>query len=252
MYFLLPDSGLLDVVVFDTVTAFSTEEASLVTEHEVETGANPTDHVRGLPRIITMTGRVSNTPIAPVTAGGTVRGQVEMLDVQFAKYEPPVEPTPGSLFREAGALVGDAIGAIGDAIFGATEPPKLQVLTFGAPFDRILEIETLLTKLQTLAIPCTVITPRRQFPKMLITSNVEPITGPGHADFQLTLQAFRTVSTAIVDAPKPAELRGAPGTAAGAQAKKPVDAKEAAKSTSLAKQLLDSLRGGGGPSVPGL
>lgn len=236
---ILPDTGPDDLVFFDVVTSHTVEETSIVTEHEVETGANPADHVRELPVTITIVGFVTNTPINPLPDG---RGAFEDFDFEIPRWEPPLEPTPGSAFRALGGLAGDAIGAVGDAIFGATPDPKLRVLTF-PQMDRILEVEQLLTRIRREVIRCSVLTDERQYASMLITANVHTKIVAGGKEFTVTLTELRTATTETVDAPQPAELRGVGKANGGAATTKPVESKEAAKGVSLARKLADSITG---------
>jgi hypothetical protein len=229
--FILPTSGLPDVIVFDVIKAYSDNAQAIVTVHPVEVGSNPADHIRPEPRIITLTGFVTNTPISPVGGRGEVV-QIDVADFGIPTWEAPFDYTPGAVFREAGALIGDAVGAIGDAIFGPPTPPTVQVLAFNEPFNRILEMETLLDKVRTLGILSTIVTAERQFPSMALTSIEQRKLSPYAADFDLVFQTLTTVSTLTVDAPKPAELRGAPGANAGQQPTAPVGTKDAVKAQS--------------------
>lgn len=238
--FILPTSGLPDIVTFDAIKAYEDNAQAVVTSHPVEVGSNPADHIRPEARIITITGFVTNHPTGPVFVDGALSGEIAQVDVAdfgIPVWEPPFDYTPGAVFREAGAMLGDAIGAIGDALFGPSTPPTVSVLSFDQPFNRILSIETLLDKIRNLGILCTVVTSERQFPSMSLTSITQRKIAPHASDFDLVFQELRTVQTLVVDAPKPAELRGAPGTNAGQQGTKPVGTKDAVKSQSVLRKL---------------
>lgn len=228
-------AAVSEIVHFDLDMGHAVDSTSEPSEHPVELGANIVDHVRQSPKEITLRVYVTNTPI--VRDGILGRGEVATVEMEFPKYEPPVEPTPGSLFR----LAGGALSAIGDAIFGGPPPAALQVLIFNPVFDRVAELEAQLERLQNLGAPLNVITPTKFHENMVITHVSAPREEYGGAEFEITLRQIRLVTNAIVSAPQPLEPRGAPAVAKGSQSAKPLAGKDATSAKSWAAGILDAL-----------
>lgn len=231
--YLLPDDQSSLIVSFDATLSEAHETTADVTEHPREAGPSVVDNVRPNPGTVSLEVYVSNHPITDL--GG--RGATEKLEIEFPVYEPPLEPTPGSLFRAAKS----AAGALVDAITGGKPPVKLTVLTFPEVFDRVRETHETLEDLVSRGVTMAVITSTRTYEGMSLSRVSLPRDEPGGARFQLDFKRILTVTTETVAAPKPAEKRGAPAVAKGSQGNKPVNGKDASKATSLAFKALEAL-----------
>jgi hypothetical protein len=231
--YLLPDDGSSIIVQFDLTLSEGHEATAEVTDHPVETGSNVADHIRANPPSLNLELYVTQTPINDL--GG--RGSINTYELTIPKYEAPLAPTPGALFR----LAGDAIGAVVDAITGGPVPIRAQVLSFPEPFDRVKETHTTLLDLLKRGVTSSVVTSTLTYDLMALTSVSLPITEPGGGSFGLAMKQIRTVTTGTTKAPKPAEKRGAPGQAKGGQASKPVGGKDAVKASSAAVKALQGL-----------
>ncbi len=227
--YLLPDTDDSLIVVFDLTVSEGHEATSEVTEHPVEQGSVITDHVRQNPQSVTQEMFVTNTPIEDIG-----RGSIDVLELDLPRYEPPLQPTPGSLF---GAIE----TGIKDLITGGPSPIKVQVLNFGQPFDRIKEIHDQLLDLWNASATMSVVTSVRTYDTMVLTSIGLPRTEKGGATFTLNLKQIRTVTTSTVAAPEAAEKRGAPAQAKGSQSPDPVSGKDAVKASSLLNKALAAL-----------
>jgi hypothetical protein len=227
--YILPDSGQSLIVTFDLVVSEGHESTSEVTEHPVERGSNIADHVRQNPQGLTLELYVTNTPIEDLG-----RGAISILQIDVPTYTPPLAPTPGALFSAAE-------NGINQAIRGNPGPVKAQVLGFPSPFDRVKEVHDALLDLWKNGITSSVVTSVMTYDTMVLTRINMPRTEPGGATFNLDLKQIRTVTTASVAAPKPAEKRGAPSQSKGSQSTRPVGSQDAAKASSLATKALEAL-----------
>jgi hypothetical protein len=154
--------------------------------------------------------------------------------MKFPKYEPPLEATPGSLFRLAAA----GIGAVADLITGGPPATVAQIFIFDDVFDRITEVQTVLGELKSRGALITAVTHSRYYRDMVINRVSLPRTEAGGAAFQIGLRQIRHISSATVQAPKPEELRGEAAKKMGAQKPKPVKGTDAAKGQSIADKIL--------------
>lgn len=220
--YILPDTDGSLIVTFDLTISEGHEMTSEVTEHPVEVGSNISDHVRPNPQALTLELYVTNTPIEDIG-----RGSVGLIEMQLPRYTPPLAPTPGFLFSQR--------------IEDPPVPLRVQVLQFDQPFDRVKEVHDTLLDLWTKGATMSVVTSVRTYDTMVLTSVKMPRNEPGGATFSLDLKQIRTVTTATVKAPAPAEKRGAPGVGKGSQGNKPMGAKDAAKASSLANNALEAL-----------
>lgn len=234
-YLLVQDAPIL--VAFDVTLSEAHEETAEVTDHPVEEGSNVVDHIRPMPFTLGLEVFVTNTPINEIIFGPIPHiGKIESVELKIPEYEPPIEATPGSLFRLAEA----GIGAIGDLITGGPAPFKAQLLFFQDVFDRVLEIQTVLSELKDRGALITCVTSTRFYTDMAITRISMPRTEAGGASFQIDFRQVRLVQTATVQAPKPIEQRGEASKKKGAQATKPVKAKDAVTAKSAALKLLEA------------
>lgn len=238
-YLILPNTGLdEDAIEWDSVDDYSCDESSVATEHPVEDGEAPVDHIRPLPRVVSFTAYVSETPIRSTREpGGQELGEALKINIPIPVFKLPFNGTPGAIFRE--------IGAIGSLLGGSPAPYQMEVLGFPV-MSRVLNREIALERIRATKTLCRILTPTRQHDSMALVGNIHAIREHGGAYFQLTFRQIRTVATRIVDAPTPVEPRGAPMKKGGAQAGKTPDkasAKTAAEKASLILQGLQQLGG---------
>jgi hypothetical protein len=207
--YLLPDDLSYLSVGFDLTVSESHEATVTITDHPVERGANISDHGRpGLPSV-SVEVYMTNTPINDLNG----RGSIQSRRLTF--------PDQG--------------------VLGIQTLPRASVLTFPEPFDRVKDTHDILEDLRVRVALLSVITSTRTYDSMLITRVSMPRDEKGGANFQLDFQQIRTVTTASVTAPKPAEKRGNGLVKKGAQTGKTGDPKDAAKGKSLAVKALTSL-----------
>lgn len=195
--FLVPVDGSGRIVFFDVVESEFHESVSEVTDHPVEVGVNVSDHVRPLPDRFSMTGFITNTPI--VVNPFTQRGELTSIPLEVPTWTPPLEPTPGSLFR-------NAIGAIDGLLFGAPERVAT-VLTFPGIFNAVWETYELLRELQSNAVLMSIVTPIRLYENMLLERVGAPReAGNAGVSFGLEVRSLRIVASGQVEAaPVPAD-----------------------------------------------
>lgn len=229
--FIIPDDGSDRIVTFDAIEDELHETIAVVTDHPVEVGVDVTDHVRPLPDRLSLVGYVSNQPI--VVNPFTQRGEIRSFKLEVPQYEPPLEPTPGSIFR-------NTIAAVDGLLFGEPEHTA-QVLAFSSPFDAIRETYDLLVELQKGAVLLEVITPLRWYEDMILERVGAPRTSfDSGVSFGLDLRQLRVVESGqVVAAPVPEEPRGGPEQAKGSQGAKPPGAGEdEAQGASIAYTIL--------------
>lgn len=231
--FLLPDDQSSLIVPFDLTMSEAHEATAEVTEHPVEQGANIADHVRQNPQTLSLEVYVTNTPSNDL--GG--RGSKETLELQYPRFEPPLAPTPGSLFRAAK----NATSGLVNSLLGGGPATSITVLTFGEEFDRVKETHDTLLDLWNRGQTMAVVTSTQTYESMVLTRVSLPRDHSGGASFNLDLKHISTVTTATVKAPQPAEKRGAPSQNKGSQAGKPVAGKDAPKAASLSVKALQSV-----------
>lgn len=212
------------VVEFDATMSENHDKVTEVTTHPVESGADIADHVRSLPTAFSCEVYVSNTPIE---AGQ--RGVLQNVRLDVPRFTPPLT----------------SVGAIVDAatqLFTGPPPPiYVQTLTFPEAFDRVKEVYDALTDLSDRGVLLSVVSSLGTYENMALALLSVPRTELGGASFNLTFEPIRVVQTLLVEAPKPAEPRGAPKLNKGGQATKPVNAKDSEKGTSLLLQGLQGL-----------
>lgn len=113
-------SGLVDPFhvigqcLLDAVVNEQHSKSATVTDHQVETGTNVTDHIRPLPDRLTIEGIITNTPMdVPVTQADGVTGSVQNVQATVNGYQVNYRALvfTGDLDR-----VRRAFGDLGDAI----------------------------------------------------------------------------------------------------------------------------------------
>lgn len=231
--FIIPDDASGRILTFDVIENELHESIAETTDHPVEQGVNPSDHVRVLPDRFTMVGYITKTPI--IANPFTQRGEFQAFKFSPPQWTPPIEPTPGSLFR-------NAIGAIDGALFGSPEA-VVTVLGFPEEFDPIYEMYEQLLELQGNAVLSQVLTPIRIYDDMLIERVAAPrIGGDSGVSFALDVRKLRIVESGQVAAP-PVPASDVPGgnplqNKGGQGAKPPADGSSGDKEGSIAFEFL--------------
>lgn len=228
---ILPQDGSSRVVSFDAILDELHETVSEITEHPVEVGVDVTDHVRPLPDRVNLVGYSSNQPI--IINPFTQRGELRSFKLEVPKYEPPLEPTPGSIFR-------NTIAAVDGLLFGEPEYTA-QILAFPDEFDAIRETYELLLELQKNAVICEVLSPLRWYQDMILERVSAPrTTGDSGVAFGMDLRQLRVVESGqVASPPVPEDPSGHPLQAKGSQGTKPPGAGEDDEQpASLAYQIL--------------
>ena len=226
---------------FDAVLSESHELMSEVTENAVEKGSNVTDHVRKSPERLSLEVFIGNHPNTEIDGG-----EFKVLDLEIPQYQIPLAPTPGSLTRNAVAVVEGIGSAISDLISGA---PTLTTLQFSKTLTRYKVTVEKLSKIRDKAILLRAITAIREY-ENLILERFAPVKTPDDGDgytISLDMRVIRIVETKLVKAPLIAVPRANLKIPKGIQ--NPLDG-EGKSTKSLLKKLTDSLEiTGGGPSV---
>lgn len=208
------DVGLSKILWFDVVTEEGQNRSAEATEHPVEEGVDVTDHVRPKVPRITLATFVSNTPISnkvEVAARiggmqgiGTKRligaqpGDLTGHELVVPSYDPPLQPTPGSLLNAA-------LGAI-SSLLTSKKQYKAQTLTFPTEFNNVKEVHDELIGLIETSQRVSVATSNRTYANMVIedcSMSRTADTGTG-ATIHLEMKEIRVVSALSVTAPKPA------------------------------------------------
>jgi hypothetical protein len=223
------DGGAAQTLELDADLQEAHDLGSDITEHPVEEGADVTDHVRPRLRRVTIEGYVTDTPMI------TNPGVAELAE--FKTLELQIPPKPQQISLSAGLAAG--IGAISDALFGPTPPPKATILTLADAKSRKRAVYDALEDIRLNARFCRVLTSLHEYDNMLI-EQVVPTRTPGSgtgATFVVTFKEVRQVSSDVTVAPVPAETLGAPKKAAGAKNKN----KDEGKAEEKKKKVLKSI-----------
>jgi len=183
-----PDSGdligtlTIHVLEFDCVTSETHEGASMATEHTVESGVPLTDHVRPLPRRLTLEAIVTNTPLDAPPSSGNSGSQVT-------------------------------------ATTQTVDEVKANVLVFSAPFDRIADVIAAIDAIRLGAKAVTVSTAHRTYDSVILLRVTEPreVDDGDSLRFTIEIQEIRVAESRTVDSPRPREPRSAATTDRGGQ-----------------------------------
>lgn len=190
-----PQPVVLDYVLPDGTTGSITLDASVneqhmntaqVTEHQVESGPNITDHIRPLPQKLSIEGMITNTPIASPPPGLGSSGATASdasVTARFAKQ---------TRTNRAGATVGiDEIQV------------QFKVLQFSSAFDRVRDIYGYLIEAAAAGAIFSVFTTLHSYEDMAITNFAVPRNAEGGnaIRFSLDMQQLRIVDTQDVAAP---------------------------------------------------
>lgn len=229
------DAGAAVSAVFDCDMQETHEGTNIVTEHPVEEGADIADNVRPQLRRFSVEGYVSDTPLL---SNPDVVNQMTFKSIELQIPEQPFK------FGVSNAI-NAGIGALGDALFGATPPPRVTMATFDSFKSRKRAARDLLEDARVKARLIRVLTDLAEYSNMVIeqvTITRSPDDGTG-ATFNVALKEIEKVSSDITVAPEPAELTGAIPIAAGSKHVKDDEAKLAGMKKSLLAQGLDAAQG---------
>jgi hypothetical protein len=200
-------SGVLSVVYFDACLSENHTATAEVTKHFVEGGSVISDHVRVNPKSLQLEVFVTNTPLASIgrlvgqrttvvleskgkVIGPAVEGPVspKISGGYTAHYKPPF----GKRVHSAPVVVAGSAGH-------RTISMQATLLTFPTFVDRVLDVWTELTRLQSERILVNAETRLGLYPDQIISSISAPIRGEGHCSFSLTLEPYRTAESITFD-----------------------------------------------------
>jgi hypothetical protein len=195
-------SGVTSVIYFDACLSETHTAMAEVTRHFVESGSTISDHVRVAPRDLQLEVFVTNTPLASIgrlvgqrrtvaleSSGktiGTVAGPVAPRI--SGGYTAPFKPPFGRRTHYAPTVVAGSAGS-------RTVYMQATLLTFPTFVDRVLDVWTELTRLQSERTLVSVETRLGLYTSQVITSISAPIRGEGHCAFSLSLSPYRTVES---------------------------------------------------------
>lgn len=201
LFYVMPD-GTNGTVALDASVSEQHGVQAQVTEHQVESGTNVTDYIRPMPRRLSITGLVTNTPIAtPTTQNRGVTGQT--------------------------------------STFTGQDGTKWKALQFTGEFDRVRDVYGVLVDAALAGATFQVVTTLENYQSLAITNLVAPRDADhGNAvQFQIDFQEIRVVDSQTVQAlPKSISK-----THKGKQAGKQLDDSDAkaTKARSILSKLLN-------------
>lgn len=239
-------------VWIDVSVRESHEITAEVSDHPVETGSNVTDHVRPLPRTISIDGIVTNHPLElPLSHAGSARIDTSAIELQVASNPlPRVPPSSIAIEGEPSAGMLSLIPGVdqGIALLGALRLEvrnKVQlsadqhnvnpnartslaanVLHFTEPFDRVGAVNEALQSIVDTSQLVTVVTGLAIYQSVALTSlTVERGSdiGANTLKFSATGKVLRFVESEVVQVPDPVNPRGKPAQSQGKQATSAVD-----------------------------
>lgn len=251
--FWLDDSlPTLQMIVFDAVTSLNPEDTVTITDHPVEEGSDVTDNARSNAGRLSMEAIVSMTPnpkidpdvqLADISFTPDVRNPMNTVRFPLDIPSPPIQlSASGLLHAGAGALVGLFSGAPTAQGLETSSLLERKVITARgyqqtSPRNRIRDVYEALLQLKDKHLLVNVTSSHRDYFDLMIERVGKPQSAVDGelAKFQIDFKQIRTVSSASVAAPKPAETRGETIVNKGAQGAKP--AKDQPRSVSVAKQI---------------
>lgn len=193
--YLVPEDAAFEVLDFDVTVSENHSEASTPTAFPLETGGTIADHVIHEPVVFSCVVEITETPLF---AGLNLRAGTTEGSGTIQRYVEGAVVTTPITFRGQGRL--DVTKSF------------------------VSEMHDKLTAMRVQAIEMTVVTSSRDYENMIITSVDLPreALSIGKGRFSLSFQQILTVTSATVEAPNPAEPRGATLKAKGAQAQTPL------------------------------
>jgi hypothetical protein len=172
-----------------------------VSTHQVEEGSDIADHVRAMPRPVTLECVISNKPVRlPESHASGARAVTTKIDVP---------PAPAKLpFGLGDAAV--RVGPFGE--LAIKEPRQASVLTFDPPFNRVDDIWRELDLMQEEGRLISVHTSLVDYSSMVIEDVDAPrdVSTFASLRFTITLRQIKTVSSklgAAVDIPRASPVR---------------------------------------------
>lgn len=223
------------IVQLDAYTSENHEDTVTLTDHPVETGVDITDHAKSAPEFVSLEGTVSNIPMPGKE--GVTSGPID-LSVEYQRPEPatrtieldmpspPIQPSVRGLVTAAIGAISGAVAKPRATVWGEErkrrETVRAVVLSYGSPKNRPQAVDLLLREAIALKAAITVTTPLRTSEGMFITrlAPQRAVQSGKAVLFQLDLRQVRVVNSETVEAPVPAEARGATKKNAGAQSTK--------------------------------
>ncbi len=174
----LLEDGQVQSILFDATERDSHQSTATITEHPIEEGANISDHIRKDLDRVSLRVVVSNTPIvAPVDHADGVTGRQGSVQLTGPNGE---------------------------------ELARAQVLVFDGPLSRVRSVYEEILGLMEAGTTVGLITSLREYEDMGI-ERLSPIREAKTGDAlvaTLDLKQVRRVSSEIVAAPEPREVRG--------------------------------------------
>jgi hypothetical protein len=224
----------------------SHEAEAEVSEHPVEIGANIADHIRPLPRVITIEGIVTNHPLElPQSHAGsaTIDGSALSIEVapdQLPRVEPSTiqiegEPSVGLLGVVPGVDQGVAVlGALQINVTSRVQLAAEQyntnpfskvslaaaVLHFSQPFNRVEAVNAALLRIVDDSQLVKVVTALNVYTSVAITKleiKRGSDIGRDQLKFTASCRVLRIVQTQTAKLPVPRDKRGLPAQSQGKQ-----------------------------------
>lgn len=256
-------AGKVESIVFDVVDQEGHEAMVDVTEFPVEEGSAISDHARPANPRIQIQGFVS---LKPMWSNPGVRdlarfGRVDLLGVLEAESsgtravpvtypeDPPVSISLNGLTKAIQRAIRPRPRS-----YQGREPRRfterarsVQALAFDTFTNRCRLIAEKLEEIRLGSHRVSVHTMLRDYESMVIEREAEPRTPAdgGGVVFQIDLRQIRTVNSETVDAPRPAELRGAARASKGSKAgeKDPNGEAKKEKAQSILKGMKNGAAG---------
>lgn len=199
--------GLVQWLRFDAVRAVELGQASTVTKHPIQKGADVADHVRvAMPRV-SITGYVG---IAPLTVDSAVERPKDIPIANGLYQLVPLPPPPVGI--RPSILQGGLLDAATSALSKLSGPGSVESLITFNPNDRPAIAATRLLELQEKVERLRFVDELQTYEDMVITSVVGTRVAQFYgAVFQIEVEKISIVESKLVDLPLPAEPRGQKG-----------------------------------------
>lgn len=234
------DAGYLDFddssLFFECVVSEQAEHTATATDHNVEQGANVSDHVRpGLDRV-TLEVFVSNTLLNDPNGfyGGSVEGvefnvptmksKAIYTELDVPTFKQKLAPTPGALINAVTSALGDLISGKQAYKAGGQESEQGSFKAAAQVYQhaRINQVKDVVTQLDAWRVGGVVgkiFLPWKAYESVVITKVSPKRTAESGdaASISIEFKEIRLVESMLVTAPKPTETRGQTMVAKGRQ-----------------------------------
>lgn len=191
-------------IEFDAIISSSHADTAKATKHSIESGAPVSDHVRPEPETLTLSVVVSNTPVrwppaaaysAPESRTNLKRDELRKAFLAQRKPAHVQEATSLELQWRDADLV--------------PQTQRVQVRQFPEQLNRVQEVYEELLQLAARGQSVEVITKRRDYEGMVITSvtTTDDVTHGSSIALTISLQRVRVVNTEVTTAPKTTRAR---------------------------------------------